>query len=87
MPTRTRSARARSGSRQAASISPATPPQRVDDLEAARKALGYHQIDLLRESAGTRTAMLYSWRYPTAIHRSVRSASTHPAIAPVPEDD
>ena len=48
-----------------------TLPQRVDDLEAARKALGYHQIDLLSESAGTRTAMIYSWRYPTAIHSSV----------------
>ena len=48
-----------------------TLPERVDDLETARKALGYHQIDLLSESAGTRTAMIYSWRYPTAIHRSV----------------
>ncbi len=46
-------------------------PQRVDDLEAARKAFGYGQIDLLSESVGTRTAMIYSWRYPTAIHRSV----------------
>src|SRR5215218_897955 len=46
-------------------------PQRVDDLEAARKAFGYRQIDLLSESVGTRTAMIYSWRYPTAIHRSV----------------
>ena len=25
----------------------------------------------MSESAGTRTAMIYSWRYPTAIHRSV----------------
>src|ERR1700690_3267300 len=48
-----------------------TLPERVNDLEAARKALGYRQIDLLSESAGTRTAMIYSWRYPTAIHRSV----------------
>src|SRR6202142_3437415 len=48
-----------------------TLPQRVDDPQAARKALGYRQIDLLSESAGTRTAMIYSWRYPTAIHRSV----------------
>ena len=48
-----------------------TLPERVNDLEAARIALGYHQIDLLSESAGTRTAMIYSWRYPTAIHRSV----------------
>jgi pimeloyl-ACP methyl ester carboxylesterase len=46
-------------------------PQRVDDLEAARKALGYDRIDLLSESAGTRTAMIYSWRYPKRIHRSV----------------
>src|SRR5215211_5637170 len=46
-------------------------PQRVDDLEAARKAFGYGRIDLLSESVGTRTAMIYSWRYPTAIHRSV----------------
>jgi pimeloyl-ACP methyl ester carboxylesterase len=45
--------------------------QRVDDLEAARKALGYDRIDLLSESAGTRTAMIYSWRYPRSIHRSV----------------
>jgi pimeloyl-ACP methyl ester carboxylesterase len=46
-------------------------PQRVDDLEAARKALGYGRVDLLSESAGTRTAMIYSWRYPRSIHRSV----------------
>src|SRR5688572_30549284 len=48
-----------------------TLPQRVDDLEAARVALGYDRIDLLSESAGTRTAMIYSWRYPQSIHRSV----------------
>jgi pimeloyl-ACP methyl ester carboxylesterase len=46
-------------------------PERVDDLEAARRALGYHQIDLVSESAGTRTAMIYAWRYPKSIHRSV----------------
>jgi len=45
--------------------------QQVDDLEAARVALGYGRIDLLSESAGTRTAMIYSWRYPESIHRSV----------------
>jgi pimeloyl-ACP methyl ester carboxylesterase len=45
--------------------------QQVDDLEAARKALGYKRIDLVSESAGTRTAMIYSWRYPKSIHRSV----------------
>jgi pimeloyl-ACP methyl ester carboxylesterase len=45
--------------------------QQVDDLEAARRALGYKRIDLLSESAGTRTAMIYSWRYPKSIRRSV----------------
>jgi pimeloyl-ACP methyl ester carboxylesterase len=45
--------------------------QQVDDMEAARVALGYDRIDLLSESAGTRTAMIYSWRYPRSIHRSV----------------
>ncbi|MFZ0088763.1 MAG: alpha/beta hydrolase, partial [Solirubrobacteraceae bacterium] len=38
---------------------------------AARRALGYHQIDLVSESAGTRVAMIYAWRYPKSIHRSV----------------
>ena len=46
-------------------------PERVDDLEAARRALGYGPIDLLSESAGTRTAMIYAWRHPKSIHRSV----------------
>jgi pimeloyl-ACP methyl ester carboxylesterase len=53
-------------------------PQRVDDLEAARKALGYDRIDLLSESAGTRTAMIYSWRYPKSIHRSVMVGANPP---------
>jgi pimeloyl-ACP methyl ester carboxylesterase len=48
-----------------------TLPQRVDDLEAARRALGYERVDLLSESAGTRTALIYAWRYPQRIHRSV----------------
>src|SRR5207237_2304321 len=46
-------------------------PERVDDLDLARRALGYHRIDLVSESAGTRTAMIYAWRYPKSIHRSV----------------
>jgi pimeloyl-ACP methyl ester carboxylesterase len=43
----------------------------VDDLEAARVALGYDRIDLVSESAGTRKAMVYAWRYPESVHRSV----------------
>ena len=46
-------------------------PEEVADLDAARHALGYHQIDLVSESAGTRVAMIYAWRYPKSIHRSV----------------
>jgi pimeloyl-ACP methyl ester carboxylesterase len=46
-------------------------PQQVDDLEAARRALGYGRINLISESAGTRTAMIYAWRHPESIHRSV----------------
>jgi pimeloyl-ACP methyl ester carboxylesterase len=46
-------------------------PQQVDDLEAARVALGYDRIDLLSQSAGTRTALIYAWRYPERVHRSV----------------
>jgi len=46
-------------------------PERVDDLEAARRGLGYRHIDLVSESAGTRTAMIYAWRYPKSVERSV----------------
>jgi pimeloyl-ACP methyl ester carboxylesterase len=48
-----------------------TLPQRVDDLDAARKALGYERVDLLSESAGTRTALIFASRYPQRVHRSV----------------
>jgi pimeloyl-ACP methyl ester carboxylesterase len=53
-------------------------PERVDDLDAARRALGYDRIDLLSESAGTRTAMIYAWRYPKRIHRSVMIGANPP---------
>src|SRR4051812_4680078 len=46
-------------------------PERVDDLELVRRAMGYGAVDLVSESAGTRTAMIYAWRYPRSIHRSV----------------
>jgi uncharacterized membrane protein YdfJ with MMPL/SSD domain/pimeloyl-ACP methyl ester carboxylesterase len=55
-----------------------TLPQRVDDLDAVRRALGYERIDLLSESAGTRTAMIYAWRYPERIHRSVMIGANPP---------
>ena len=52
--------------------------QRVDDFEAVRKALDYDRIDLLSESVGTRTAMIYAWRYPKSIHRSVMMSVNPP---------
>lgn len=42
----------------------------VDDLEAARTALGYGSVNLLSQSYGTRLAMIYDWRYPGRVHRS-----------------
>jgi pimeloyl-ACP methyl ester carboxylesterase len=45
--------------------------EQADDIEAARVALGYERIDLLSESAGTRLAMIYQWRYPNNVDRSV----------------
>ena len=48
-----------------------TLPQRVDDLEAARARSATTASTSLSESAGTRTAMIYAWRYPKSIHRSV----------------
>ena len=53
-------------------------PERVDDLELARHRFGYGPIDLISESAGTRTAMIYAWRYPHSIHRSVMVAANPP---------
>jgi pimeloyl-ACP methyl ester carboxylesterase len=53
-------------------------PQQVDDLETARDALGYDRIDLLSQSAGTRTALIYAWRHPERLHRSVLIGANPP---------
>ncbi len=42
----------------------------IDDMEAARRAMGYEQLNLLGGSYGTRLAMLYAWKYPANVHRS-----------------
>jgi pimeloyl-ACP methyl ester carboxylesterase len=55
-----------------------TLPSRVDDMEAARRALGYKQIDLLSQSFGTRVALVYQWRHPRSIHRSVMLGANPP---------
>jgi pimeloyl-ACP methyl ester carboxylesterase len=57
--------------------------QQVDDMEAARVALGYDRINLLSESAGTRTAMIYAWRHPESIHRSVNRRADRPLRRPL----
>jgi len=50
----------------------------VDDLEAARVALGYEKINLFSISYGTRLAMIYAWRYPESIQRSAMFAVNPP---------
>lgn len=43
----------------------------VDDVEAARKALGYDKINLYGNSYGSRLQMIYMWRYPETLNRVV----------------
>ena len=43
----------------------------VQDMEAARKALGYDRINLWSESYGTRVAQLYAYLYPNSLKRTV----------------
>ena len=48
-----------------------TIPEVISDLEAARQALEYEQINLISYSYGTRVAQLYTNQHPDRIHRSV----------------
>jgi pimeloyl-ACP methyl ester carboxylesterase len=50
----------------------------IEDLELMRKQLGYHKLNLLSGSFGTRIALLYAHRYPDSIHRSVMRAANPP---------
>lgn len=50
----------------------------IEDMEFARKALGYDKINLLRGSYGTRVALLYSYKYPKVIHRTVMNGANPP---------
>lgn len=50
----------------------------VDDVEAARKALGYERINLESGSYGTRLAQIYTWRYPDTVHRNAMVAVNPP---------
>jgi len=46
-------------------------PGIVEDMEAARKALGYDRINLYSLSFGTRTAQIYAYMHPDSLHRLV----------------
>ena len=43
----------------------------IEDMEAARSALGYDRINLYGVSYGTRIAQLYAYLYPDSLHRVV----------------
>ena len=53
-------------------------PHVVGDMESARIALGYEQINLISQSYGTRVAMFYAWLHPETIHRSILIAVNPP---------
>ncbi|MCG8574968.1 MAG: alpha/beta hydrolase, partial [Flavobacteriales bacterium] len=44
--------------------------QTIDDMEDARKAMGYGKIHLWSNSYGTRVALIYAWMYPESISRA-----------------
>ncbi len=48
-----------------------TIPGVVEDMEAARIALGYQRINLFSESYGTRVAQIYAYMHPDSLHRLV----------------
>jgi pimeloyl-ACP methyl ester carboxylesterase len=50
----------------------------IDDMEAARVALGYERINLLSQSFGSRVAMIYAWHYPDSLYRVVMYAALPP---------
>ncbi len=45
-------------------------PETVEDIETARKILGYERINLLSESYGTRVAQIYAGMHPASLNRS-----------------
>lgn len=50
----------------------------IEDAEYARVAMGYAKINLLSLSYGTRVALLYSYKYPDVINRSVMVGANPP---------
>jgi len=50
----------------------------ADDLEEARRALGYESISILAESYGTRVALVYAMKYPASIRRMILLGTNPP---------
>lgn len=50
----------------------------IEDIEAIRKHQGYKKINILSVSYGTRLALLYSYKYPAIINRSVMIGANPP---------
>jgi len=50
----------------------------IEDMEYVRKALGYEKVNLFSVSYGTRVALLYSYKYPDIIKRSVMIGANPP---------
>ncbi|NOT94241.1 alpha/beta fold hydrolase [Ferruginibacter sp.] len=50
----------------------------IEDFEYARKYLGYKNINTLSISYGTRIALLYSYKYPEVIKRTVMIGANPP---------
>ena len=78
-PTRRPRRRARGACRARASTSAATRCRSASRTSRPpAPALGYPRIDLLSESAGTRTALIYAWRHPRE-HRALGDGRRQPA--------
>jgi len=57
----------------------------VDDIEMARKAMGYEKINLWGHSYGTQVAYVYCVKYPDRVNRSLISGAS--AIGKIPTSD
>lgn len=50
----------------------------IEDIEHARKFLGYKSINLLSVSYGTRVALLYGYKYPEIVNKTVMIGACPP---------
>lgn len=53
-------------------------PQVVEDMESARRLLGYERINLLSQSYGTRVAQIFAEMHPKSLFRSVMLGANPP---------